>query len=208
MACEDIGRFNGPRSDFAEFVVGEDPTGACQRVRIGHTSPGPVDDGEILSRFVFAPAHLKVTGEVDETLVLDAFKIGASITRVQSEWADALLQIHEYGEVQAASLREGTVDREAQPDRIYIGVVRFRAVEARSLAIDGVQERIRVYDTSLPNNPNHGDVVANGAGLSKVLRKELRVRLFMAMQKAGLFLSPFCGEGLSETSLGMQVHKL
>lgn len=190
MACEDIGRYVGPADEFVRFILGVDPLGDCQSVKVGRTSPGPIDDDEVLARFVFAPAHTSTqTGDIDETVVLDAFKFGASVNRVQIDWEQALPVLHRRGEALAEHIRNGSAERPPQPDRQYLGVFRFVAHDVRAVSVDAVPARVRLYDTSLPDDPLHGDVVANNLGLSKVDKKELRVRLFLLVQKSGLFPS-------------------
>ncbi|MES2074207.1 MAG: hypothetical protein V4462_01175 [Pseudomonadota bacterium] len=190
MACEDIGRYVGPADEFVRFILGVDPLGDCQSVKVGRTSPGPTDDDEVLARFVFAPAHTSTqTGDIDETVVLDAFKFGASVNRVQIDWEQALPVLHRRGEALAEHIRNGSAERPPQPDRQYLGVFRFVAHDVRAVSVDAVPARVRLYDTSLPDDPLHGDVVANNLGLSKVDKKELRVRLFLLVQKSGLFPS-------------------
>ncbi|MBJ7313342.1 hypothetical protein ACFOLJ_09820 [Rugamonas sp. CCM 8940] len=193
MACEDLGRYAGPADEFVTFAIGVDPLGGCQRVQVGRTSPGPIADDEVLARFVFEPAHTsRLSGEIDETVVLDAFKYGASVNRVRIDWTlalPALPALHRQGEALAERIRSGSTERPPQPERQYLGVLRFVADGARALSVDAMPARMRLYDTSLPDDPLHGDIVANCHGLSKVQKKELRVRLFLLVQKSGLFPS-------------------
>lgn len=190
MACEDIGYYAGPADEFVSFVLGVDLLGTCQSAKVGRTSPGPIGDDEVLARFAFAPAHTSPqTGDIDETVVLDAFKFGASVHRVQVDWEQALPMLHQRGEALAEHIRNGATGRPPQPDRQYLGVFRFAAQGARAVNVDAMPARIRLYDTSLPDDPLHGDIVANNLGLSKVHKKELRVRLFLLVQKSGLFPS-------------------
>jgi hypothetical protein len=190
MACEDIGCYVGLADEFVRFVLAVDPLGDCQHVQVGGTSPGPISDDEVLVRFVFAPAHISSqTGEIDETVVLDAFKFGASVNRVQIAWEQALPVLHQRGEALAEQLRHGSAERPPQPDRQYLGVFRFVAHGARAVNVDAVPARIRLYDTSLSDDPLHGDIVANNLGLSKAHKKELRMRLFLLVEESGLFPS-------------------
>ncbi|MFB9241428.1 hypothetical protein IV454_07480 [Massilia antarctica] len=195
MGCEAIGSYRGARRDFVDFVLGIDADGSCQQVRVSSSSSGPVHDDETLARFVFAPAHTTPTGDIDETFVLDAFKYGASVQRLQVELQQSLPALHRDGEAHAERIRRGSPDRAPQPERTYLGVVTFVAAQVRAVHVDVTAARIRVYDTALPDDQLHADIVASDIGLTKALRKELRVRLFLLAWKSGLFPSPVAEGG-------------
>lgn len=206
MSCETIGAYGGSPNAFVDYVIAADPSGACQGVKVGKNSPCPVGDDEVLGRFVFSPTHLP-HGMVDESLVADLARNGLSITRTRPEWSEACAELHPKGEQQAQRIRAGENNRPAQPDRRYVGLVQLRTAEVRALAVDDARGRLRVYDTSLPDEPLHGDVIPDFTALSKVLRKELRVRLFLLAQRAGLYLSPAAGPELTAERLGLEVHR-
>jgi hypothetical protein len=208
MACEEIGQFHGEPEDFVSFVLSIDANGECQRVQVGANSPGHIHDDETLARFVFAPAHLgRETGEINESLVLDAFKFGASVNRVLARRADTLAVLHQLGETQAEDIRRGSPPlRAPQPLRQYLGFVQFTAREVRGVSIDAVPARLRLYDTAKPNNAHHGDIVGDATDLSKKQKKELRVRLFNLMKGGGLFLSPILEANKDVSQLGIAIN--
>lgn len=207
MACEDIGTYQGPAEHFVTTVIDIDPTGDCQKLKVGATSPGPVTDEETLSRFMFSPTHLsKTTGEIDETLILDAFKIGASVNRIPMPWEHAFPALHQEGEMQAERLRNGVGPRPPQPARQYLGIVQFHAEALRGISVDALPNRIRVYDTSLPDNQLHADIIGNASHLDKALKHQLRVKLFLMARDSGLFLSPVLIPEIETSKLGMDIH--
>jgi hypothetical protein len=194
MSCDAIGTFKGEPKDFVSYVLQQDTDGACQNVRVGVDSPGPVKDIEAVARFVFCPAHVNrsqgTLGAVDETLFIDVLTIGGSINRLVETNNDITETLHSRGEDTAEGVRTGANGRPPQPDRQYLGAVRLIAGDVRAIAFDTVPNRVRIYDTSLgPEDPLHGDIVVNTNGLTKTNRKELRVRLFMLAQRSGLFVS-------------------
>lgn len=194
MACDTIGTFKGEPKEFVSFVLQQDFDGSCQKVKVGGDSPGPVKDSEALARFVFCPAHVdksrETLGAVDETLFNDVLSIGGSVNRLIETNNEITHALHARGEAVAEDVRTGDNGRQPQPDRHYLGAVRLLAEDVRAICFDTVANRVRIYDTSLgPEDPLHGDIVANTNGLTKTNRKELRVRLFMLAQRSGLFVS-------------------
>ena len=206
MSCETIGAYAGSPNAFVDYVIAADPSGACQQVKVGKDSPFPVGDVEVLGRFVYSPTHLP-TGMVDESVVADLARNGLSITRTQRDWTEACEELHPKGERQAERIRAGDHDRPAQPDRRYVGLMRLRTADVRALAVDEAKGRLRVYDTSLPDEPLHGDIIPDSTGLTKALRKELRVQLFLLAQRAGLYMSPAADPALTAERLGLQVYR-
>lgn len=186
MACDEIGSYQGPRHDFVTYVLSVDASGRCQEVGVSSYSAGPVRDGETLARFVFAPAHTTSMGQLDETFVLDAFRHGASVQRLQVDLPQSLSALHLNGEACAERIRRGSPGRAPQPDRTYVGVVALVAAQLRAVHVDATAARIRVYDTAMPENHFHGDIIASELGLTKALRKELRVHLFLLACQSGI----------------------
>jgi hypothetical protein len=212
MACDEIGTYAGVRQDFAEFALQHDPDGTCQNVRIGPDSPGPVDDVEVLARFVACPAHVArvgdTYGEVDESLFADTTSIGCSVSRLLNPAGELTADLHARGEALAAEIRAGANGRAPQPDRHYLGAVKLAAREVRALRVDEIARRVRVYDTSRGAiDPLHGDIVMNGNGLNKALRKQLRVQLYMLAVNSGLFVAPQYAGAYDIARCGLQLHR-
>ena len=214
MACDEIGTFNGEHKSFVEFVLQQDSDGSCQNVKVGQHSPGPVKDHETLARFVFCPAHVKKTdgeyAQIDESLFADIASIGGSVNRLLESEEAIPEDVHRRGESMAASVRLGALGRTPQPDRHYLGAIKLAANEVRSLAVDEVACRLRIYDTSQGlNDPLHGDIVANMHGLDgekKALRKQLRVALYMLAKESGLYPSPHFQGPYELDKCGLVVH--
>jgi hypothetical protein len=207
MACGDIGSYEGPAKEFAQFVANTDPDGQCQHVKVGVSSPGPVGNNEVLARFVFAPPHLlQSTGKIDESLVDDAFTHGASVNRAHSGWEVMLPELHAKGEELAEKIRTGSEKRPPQPSRRYLGFIRLSAEDVRSSSVDETPTRVRIYDTSLPHDDFHGDIVVNSSNLRKDLKKALKTLLYLKLTNAGLFRSPYLTDGIDFDALGIPVH--
>lgn len=199
MTCDAIGTYTGVREKFAEFAVGHDSDGSCQSIRVGPDSPGPIHDSESLARYVFGPIHLaKADGafaKIDESLFSDAMTIGCSVSRLLAYAGQVTQPVHTRGEAIAQEIRRGSSERQPRPDRCYLGTVKLVAGDVRALRVDEVEKRIRVYDTSRGAcDPLHGDIIANAAGAStqaeKIIRKNLRVALYMLAQRSGLIAAP------------------
>lgn len=203
MSCEQIGNFEKSDEPFVDLVLKVDPEGTCQSHQVCALSPGPVENDEPLARFVFAPAHLNESGRLDETLVLDAFKRGASVNRQSAHDAS----LHTAGEEQAEAVRQGGQGRAAQPERAYLGFLLATAGAIRRLAVDDCATRFRIYDTALPTNPRHADIVCDARNLAKTLKKQMRVLLFLELRKGGLHVSPAQLATVDATSLGCEVHR-
>lgn len=214
MACDSIREYENSDVNFVDYVISHDPDGSCQACNVGKDSPGPVQDSEVLVRFVACPAHTSSTsngpGPIDETLFLDAFSKGCSVNRITSnangDHDD--VELHKSGEEMACQIRIGTPERPPQPDRRYLGFVRLVAGDVRAISVDQLTHRVRVYDTSLSNNPLHADIVGNSFGLNKVLKKELRVRLYLIARESGLFASPHLVNGYDLNRAGMPIQVL
>lgn len=204
MACEDIGTYSGQHSDFVKFVIQTDPEGTCQYETVGVNSPGAVQQAEVVTRFVFSPTH-SPNGPIDESVVSDAFSIGCSVKRLPEQAGDHISALHQQGESQAKAIRAGLNGRPPQPNRRYVGVLRFAVSETRALAVDALRNRVRIYDTALPNDSLHADMVANSDGLSRELKKALRVLMYLHAHSRGLSLSPHLDKSVDVNALSISL---
>lgn len=209
--CSLIGSFSGEPKEFVTFAASCDLDGSCQGVPVGRCeNPTPVLDGETLARQVHSPTHLdkgKSIGdaEIDETLFLDAFSIGGSVTRIRCDWNTEIIHVHKAGEQRAESLRKGEDGRPPNPNRLYLGAVRLGALEVRATDKDK-KKRVRLYDTSKKGDENHADIVVAVSGNEdKTWRKAIRVALLMAAQKYGLYVSPHLNPEIDLSKIGMQL---
>ena len=192
MPCSDIGSYGGAAGERVDYAITVDPSGACQSVRVGEHSPGPVANDEYLARFVFAPTHLSKsppldTAPIDESVVEELFSHGVSVTRVHQLVDAALIELHEKGEAMAAARRDGSDGRNPDPGRRYVGLLCPLAGVIRRASIDAVPHRVRVYDTSKGATfTHHAEIMGNKSGLDKEKRKALRVAVYMIAMQAGL----------------------
>lgn len=216
MACDAIGTYTGVRQEFAEFAVRHDPDGACQDVKVGPDSPGPVHDAEILARFVFCPVHVAKAdgsyGEINESLFADAMSIGCSISRLLDPAGEVTGQVHLRGEAIAQDIRAGTHGRPPQPDRSYLGAIKLAALDVRAIRIDETEKRVRVYDTSRgPSDPLHGDIIANAKGgtkaADKTAKKQIRVALYLLALRSGLVVAPMYSGSYDLAKCGLELRQ-
>lgn len=224
MACDEIGAYQGPKEDFVATVVNLDSDGSCQAEQVGRTSPGPIQSEETLGRFVFSPTHLtsKEPHVLDETIVDDAFKFGASVNRLTSENKESIDALHLKGEAIAEDIRTGAGGRQPKPERRYLGLLRFAAKDVRGVkffAQDAQGTNVefgppcaRVYDTSLDHDALHGDIVADTTprdGVKeKAIRKGLRTKLFLEITgpaHCGIFVSPHDSGDVDASLFGVTI---
>lgn len=186
---------------YVDSCIAADPTGTCQRHSVSEHSPGPVADHEVVARWVMAPRHTerRIPYDLTEALFFDAFDVGASVSRIEPNGANQLPAIHRRGEDDAIARRAGSVDRPADPNYVYLGVVQLNAGELRRVVLNTQQvlSRTRLYDTGIRGHEMHGDVMVdttdiNGRGKAhKEARKLLRTQLAQLARSQGLFVSPF-----------------
>lgn len=171
MNCSELKCCEDSKDEFAGCVFAHDVDGGCQFESVSENSPGPVENNEILLRFVFKPHHLD-DDELNETLFSDCFKCGASCNRGLFLDVDHL---HKLG-----------YDCQNEK-RKYIGFVRLNVGFMR----DSCDNGIRVYDTALPYNKCHADVVSLPS-LPKTQRKKVRMTLLNHVRTNGGVFSPDC----------------
>jgi hypothetical protein len=181
-------------------LLAKDPEGSKQFQKVSAFSPGPVADDELLVRSLEYPNKFDGSGGLSDALFEDAFKHGASAQRLVNGWDVHVADVHRGFEERAASKRAGDEKRRAVPDNLYIGSFHMTAYELRAIQMEvDIQPRVRVYDAGqLETDSLHAEIVADGRGLARPLKHELRVRLMVLAQQRGLYVSPF----LSEEGLG------
>ncbi len=175
-----------------EQLVAKDKDGAKQTEKLSEHSPGPVADHELLARSLDYPTKFTDLGGLNDSLFQDAFAHGASAQRLVRGWATHASDVHGRFEARAKARREGTDDRDPDPENLYIGAFHMTAAELRACKLDGDEApRVRVYDAGDASDQLHAEVIVDATGLKKPQRKELRVRLMTLAQQRGLFVSPY-----------------
>lgn len=102
-------------------------------------SPGPVQNEELLARFIYEPTHFSGNLFQYEAVFFDLLKRGLSVTR-ESSSAD----IHAVGNSHANA-------------RIYRGFIRCQAGQLRESLLEGSRVFV-IFDTAMPENIAHADV--------------------------------------------------
>lgn len=168
-ACRDA-YYNGLKDDrrylthrMEELGVEGDPC-PCEQVSMHPDSPGPVKDGEMLDLLLTDPQAI-VDGKINPIVFSHAVKNGLSTIR-------STAPVEEYRAVLEALNKRSQV---ANKHRYFDSVLRFSAGMVRE--VDG-KRFLCVYDTALPGQPNHVDLMSPNASafedkteLKKFLRK-------------------------------------
>ncbi len=199
--CKSIGTEES--TNRVEACVELDPDGACQRysVCLKH-SPGPVLDSEGLARWVFTPPHVKkpLPGEFCDSFFEEIFSTGLSIQRLHCKWSRASKEVHELGQAQVKDDGKPDANGFVRPKRTYLGAIQFSTSELRNLkaVVDDATTELHVYDTGLPANRKHAEVMARAHGGTnkklKASRQQMRVRLMVLANQSGIYKSPFLEE--------------
>jgi hypothetical protein len=119
----------------------------CEAYRLGDTSPGRVADDEILNLIISDPSSLMPDGSLHPSLLLQLDRGGVSVLRDCAADDEFALTLSELSARSAAAGRA----------RYFHGVCAFAASTVRH---DQGARLVGVYDTSLPQKPNHADMIA------------------------------------------------
>lgn len=139
----------------------------CEAYRASSQSPGPVADDEVLNFLLSDPGSHLQNGTLNPAIVQPAIRSGLSVLRdraADSEFEVTLNQLNE---------------RWKPKQKAFSGVQRFSAAAVRDRSLPGVW---CVYDTALPEKPNHADIMA-GAKIEAMSNSQ-RTREERALQKA------------------------
>ncbi|CAE6828633.1 hypothetical protein [Paraburkholderia nemoris] len=181
----------------AEQLVDKDKDGSKQRERVSAHAPSNVEDHELLARSLEYPSKFDAQGGLNDSLFQDAFTHGASAQRLPGGWEKHSADVHNRFETRAKARREGSGEKSASPDFIYVGTFHMTAGELRKCRLlgDGNGDdtaRVRVYDAGHEASDSlHADIIADASGLKKQQRHELRVRLMNLAEQRGLHVSPY-----------------
>lgn len=114
-------------------------------------SARPVEDSEVISRFVFSPVHVTKKGELKPSLFSQVATNGCSVQRDDVATNDELLNF----------IRSFLLGKD---NRVWIGVVSgiCGAVRAISVPAGRNLRAICVYDTAESHNPAHSEMFQTG----------------------------------------------
>lgn len=183
-------------------VIEWDQSGDMQYTSVSPHSPGVLLSGDCIVRAVFSPQHFGITG-FTEDFVTDALKKGLSCQRVVSNSESFPQDIHDYFIRVSSNLSASS----GKP-RKYLGFLTTRVGALRALAynLDDPfvrSHRARVYDTALERNVGHcdvflSDIAANESQSKKLIKSEIRSRLFAIFCDGYFYRSPAVAESDSD----------
>jgi hypothetical protein len=135
-------------------------------------SPGPVLHSEYLIRLVVNPIHVDPSdGSIKPSLISDVKDKGASTQRLthitQEEAIDA-------GHTHAMTKNVAAPDGK---QRSICGIVKLSVQEVRDLVVASKARAFGIFDTALPTNQSHADVLQLVAGDGQEARSA-RIQLF------------------------------
>ncbi|WP_027555241.1 hypothetical protein [Bradyrhizobium sp. Cp5.3] len=119
----------------------------CEAYQLGDTSPGRVADAETLNLIVSDPNSLLPDGTLNPSMLVQLDYSGVSVLRNSATNDEFELTLNE---LKARSTASGRA-------RYFHGVCAFAAAVVR---YDQDSRLVGVYDTSLPQKPNHADMIA------------------------------------------------
>lgn len=181
LTCQEIFASPGLRgAALQDAVHAAYPGGDCERSSVSSSSPGPVEDDELLTRLIIHPIHYD-KGTVSPLAFQDATTIDLSVFR-EALATDVEIQLS-IDEIRA--LGETKVPPQ---ERLVALVMQASAAEIRAAKFNGDGSWMcRVYDTAVPKKPAHASVftppAARKGSAQRQVRKEL-LRIFGGRQLA------------------------
>jgi hypothetical protein len=158
--------------ELQEKVEDQFPNGACEAVAVSEHSPGPVEDDETLTRFIFAPIHVDGGGVPVSTAFSDAWNSDLSVFREEGasdeELKLAITQVKEIG-----------LAKEPPKPRKLVAVMMAKASQIRAEVVKPTSSKaFRIYDTADAEKPHHASVFVTKDGRTGMSEKQVRRRLF------------------------------
>jgi hypothetical protein len=121
-------------------------TCGCEHFKMRDTSPGAVQDEEMLDLVISDPNSLLNDGSINPSMFIPLDRAGLSVLRGAAT--------NDEFEITISELKERSSDRGHQ--RFFHGICEFKAVTVR---YDGEKRLVGVYDTVLPGKVHHADIV-------------------------------------------------
>jgi hypothetical protein len=154
------------------------PNCACENFSVSEHSPGPVADGESLTRFVFYRNHLDKSGKnAKPSLFSHACTRGCSIQREEIATAAEL-----------SSFVDQFIANNRNDEKVsWFGVLNSNCGAVRALlAPSQLTERAAsVYDTAIPNGPAHAEIFKTQHVIAEADELELKKVLLMSVFAGG-----------------------
>lgn len=178
LVCECLHRWTYDGNDRVQQINASAPDCMCERHRMSKYSAGVVNEGELLSRFVFSPIHYnKKTGRLKPSLFSYAADRGCSIQRESLATPDEIVKF-----VTEFLQRQGTY--------VWYGVVVGDCENVRGIRLNGMPNRtVCVYDTAERSNPAHAEICLTHFALEDGDANEMRRHLMTAFNTQNL-ISP------------------
>lgn len=123
-----------------EFVRKNCDPNRDEKMSVSTDSPGPVENHELIARFIYDPLHFSENLLHYDPIFFDLTRRGLSVNR----------------EVIASDIHG--IGKSHANERTYVGYIRCRTSEIRQEHIDDGARVFVVLDTALPNNSAHADI--------------------------------------------------
>ena len=194
LDCHAINRESGAidvKARALEFATAA-PNCVCELYTTSPHSPGVINDGEMLTRFIFSPIHInKKTGAVLSSAFSYANTSGCSVQREGFASAEELN-------------RWLTKYLESNSEHHWMGTLDCNSALVKSLVLhDSPNRVVGVYDTAEENNPAHAEIfrtehVITDADALEVKRELLKKFNGGVLTKPQSFRKGHLFEGLTE----------
>ena len=153
------------------------PDCSCEKYRMSKHSPNPIENTEVLARFVFVPIHIDKKGKIKPAAFSHVYDRGCSIHR--EKFAE---------NTHALALIQRTLD--IKKDAVWKGVLLGRCGDVRAIKADsGGHRTVCAYDTADDNNVAHGELCQTQYVIEEADRIELRHDLLEVFDN-GKIISP------------------
>lgn len=166
--CREINRrtYDSTANRVAEINAAA-PDCACEKYRMSKHSSKPVENPEIIARFVFSPLHINLkNGEVKPNIFSHVFSAGCSVQRESVATNNELI-----------TFTNDFLSRDEK--RSWKGVLLAECHELRSIKMGNSSNRSAcVYDTAEKANPAHGEICKTQHIVNPEDEVELRAALF------------------------------
>ena len=144
------------------------PDCCCEGQRTSNYSPRPVSNDEVVTRFVFAPLHVRRNGKLNSSLFSQVQNTGCSVQRESIAARDELVPW-----ITAFLNKNGTFT--------WIGTVTSACAALRALTVAASDQRaVAVYDTAEAENSAHAELFQTQYVIDEADKIELRANLHKA----------------------------
>lgn len=174
------------------------PGCACESSTTSKYSPHPVEDEEVLARFVFDPLHVRRNGSLKSSLFSHVSHKGCSIQR------DTIAAPQELGAFVTLFLENQLTKK---PDTKWHAVVTAPCKKIRALMQDAsISRSVCVFDTAERVNPAHAELFQTQYVINEADQLELHKRLLDSFSDSSTPSSFRNGEVLNTLSSELRKH--